>query len=180
MAITYGFYNSVAGDRTYNAEQFGAIFDGIITDGIFELIGDAFEALEDSGMVVSIGTGKAWFNHTWTLSDAVSLITLDDSDLVLDRIDAIVLEVDSSDAVRANSIKKVTGTPASVPSEPTLTNTDEVHQYPLCWVYVGAGVTSILQANITNNVGSYLAPYVTVPQAGAAAGAAVLEVQVFS
>ena len=30
MAIKYGFYNSISGDRTYNATDFGSIFDGII------------------------------------------------------------------------------------------------------------------------------------------------------
>ncbi len=180
MALTFGFYNSLAGDRTYNAEQFSAIFDGIITDGVFETIGAALETVPDTGMNILVGSGKAWFDHTWTLNDADLTLTVAPSDLALPRIDAVVLEVNASDAVRANTIKMVTGTPASVPVEPTLTNTSEIHQYPLAWIYVGAGVTSILLANITNNVGSYLCPFVTVPQAGVGGGADVLEVQVFS
>lgn len=181
MTVTYGFYNSVAGDRTYDAVQLSSLFDGIITDGVFELIGDALETVDSTGMNVIVGTGKAWFNHTWTINDADLTLTHDASDIVLNRIDTIVLEVNASLAVRANSIKIVKGTPASSPSAPTLTNTSEIHQYPLADVYIGAGISEILPANITVVVGTYLCPYITVPQAGAAGGgAAVLEVQVFS
>ena len=42
MSITSGFYNSYNGDRRYNAEQMSAIFDGIINDGVFSNIADAF------------------------------------------------------------------------------------------------------------------------------------------
>jgi len=181
MTITYGFYNSVSGDRTYNAIELSSIFDGIITDGVFELVGDGLIVSDGStGLEVVVGEGRAWFNHTWTLNDADLTLTLDDSDLVLDRIDAVILEVDSSTSIRANSIKVVTGTPASTPVEPTLTETSEIHQYPLAYIYVAAGVEEIVLTDITNLIGSYLCPFVTVPQAGSSGGAAVLEVQVFS
>lgn len=39
MALTYGFYNAELKDgkydRSYDAEDFGAMFNGIITDGVF-------------------------------------------------------------------------------------------------------------------------------------------------
>ena len=31
MAFTYGFFNSLNGDRKYTAEQLSSIFDGLIT-----------------------------------------------------------------------------------------------------------------------------------------------------
>ena len=43
MALTSGFYNSINGDRTYNAEQMSSIFDGIINDGVFASIGKVFQ-----------------------------------------------------------------------------------------------------------------------------------------
>ena len=42
MAISSGFYNSVNGDRTYDADQFGSLFDGIIAPGVFPNVGDKF------------------------------------------------------------------------------------------------------------------------------------------
>lgn len=180
MAITYGFYNSVAGDRVYDAVQFSKIFDGIISDGVFELVGDGLQVTDGTGMGVIVGTGKAWFDHTWTTNDAALGLTLTAADVVLPRIDAIVLEVNASNAVRANTIKVLTGTPASSPVEPTLTNTSEIHQYPLAYIAVAAGTTEIVPGDITDTIGSVLCPFVTFPNAGAGGGADVLEVQIFS
>lgn len=41
MSVTYGFYNSIKGDRKYNALEMSSIFDGIIVDGVYMSIGDA-------------------------------------------------------------------------------------------------------------------------------------------
>lgn len=162
MAVTYGFYNSSNGDRKYNAEQFGSIFDGIILDGIFELIGDHFAVTPVGGsLAVYVGTGRAWFNHTWTLNDSNFQVTLEASNLVLPRIDAIVLEVNES--TRTNSFKVVTGTAASSPQKPTLTNTQTVHQYALAYITVPYGATTISKANIENRVGFDDCPFVTGP-----------------
>ena len=83
------------------------------------------------------------------------------SDLLQTRIDAIVLEVDETVSSRTNSIKVITGTPASNPQKPSLTNTADIHQYPLAYVTVGVGVTSITQANIENCIGTDPCPFVT-------------------
>lgn len=161
MSVTYGFYNSLNGDRKYNTSQMSKIFDGIINDGIYEAIGNKFAVSASSGMTILVGTGRAWFDHTWTLNDAPLPITLNDSNVVMDRIDAIVLETDSTESVRVNSIKYIQGTASSTPANPVLTNTDLVHQYPLAYIYVTKGATTISQANITNKVGTTDCPYVT-------------------
>jgi len=162
MTLTYGFYDSSSSDRVYNAKQFGSIFDGIIEDGVYAGIGDKFMVVEDSpvSMDVIVGTGRAWFNHTWTLSDATISKTLATADALLNRIDVVYLEVNEDSGTRANSINVLTGTPASSPVAPTLTNTASIHQYPLAHVYVGAAVTSVSQANITNKVGTTETPFV--------------------
>lgn len=180
MTIKFGFYNSVAGDRVYDAIDISSMFDGVITDGVYELIGDALETISGTGMQVIVGEGKAWFNHTWTINDSDLALAIAASNLVNPRIDTVVLEVNASLGVRTNTIKILTGTPAAIPVEPTLTNTTDVHQYPLAYVAVGAGVSSIITANITNLVGTVYCPFVMVPQAGVGNVAGVLQMQIFS
>lgn len=131
--LTYGFYNSKNHDRRYDALQMSSIFDGIILDGVFMSIGNQFQVKQDANMTVLVDTGRAWFNHTWTLNDALLPIQVPQSEVVLDRIDALVLEVNSLVSVRANSIKIVKGTPSSNPVKPTLINNDDVHQHPLVY-----------------------------------------------
>ena len=162
MSITYGFYNSFNHDRKYNANQISSMFDGVIRDGVFSTIGDSFIVnASGTGLTVNVGTGKAWFNNTWTLNDAVLQLTLDSADVALDRIDAVVIEVDASTLVRANDIKIVKGTPSSNPVRPTLTNTEDVHQYAIAYISVNHSVSTLLQTHITNNVGSSGCPFVS-------------------
>lgn len=161
MSFTYGFYDSINHDRTYNARQMSEIFDGIINDGVFESIGSKFMVSAVSGMQIKVGSGRAWFNHTWTNNDSDMPLTLDAAEPLYKRIDAIVLEVNENQDTRANSIKIIKGTPASTPSKPTLINIDGVHQHPLAWITVNGGATAITQANIENAIGTSQTPYVT-------------------
>lgn len=162
MAVTYGFYNALNHDRLYDAIQMSSIFDGIIRDGIFSTIGDTMivTAPED-GMYVNVGSGRAWFNHTWTLNDTAYPIEAEVAEVVLDRIDAVILEVNSSAEVRANSIKFLKGTPSSNPVKPTLTHNAEVNQYALAYVRIRAGQTTIFQSDIENAVGTDETPFIT-------------------
>lgn len=161
MSFASGFFNSVDHDRLYDATDISRLFDGLIRDGIFASIGDCLVVKQSNQMNVTVGTGRAWFNHTWSYNDALYPVTIPPSEILMDRIDAVVLEINSVESVRANSIKLIKGTPSSTPTKPALTNTKEVHQYPLAYVTVGKEVTSIRQADIENCVGTSACPFVT-------------------
>lgn len=161
MAVTYGFYDSLNHDRLYNAQQMSAIFDGIINDGVFMSVGNQFHTVAGTGMQVIVKSGRAWFDSTWTLNDAEYPLSIDAADVLLTRIDAVVLEVNSEVATRANTIKVVKGTPASTPAKPTLTNTATIHQHALAYVTVAKNTTAITNSMIEIVVGKTETPYVT-------------------
>lgn len=161
MSVSSGFFNSLNGDRKYNAAQMSAIFDGLIIDGVFASIGTAFAVKAAGGLTVNVGIGKAWFDHTWTVNDSILPMTAPEAEVLLDRIDAVVLEVNGTESVRENTIKFVKGNPSSAPSRPTLTNEGNVHQYPLCYIYRKYGTALINQADITPMVGTESTPFVT-------------------
>lgn len=158
MSLTYGFYNSVNHDRVYDAVQVSSIFDGVIGDGVYETIGDALMVKPVSGLTVSVGTGRAWFNHTWTLNDALYSIGLSQSPVTKKRYDAIVLQIDEDS--RANSINVVQGIESDIPSYPTLIKTATKHQYPLAYIERTPGQIEITRSNITNKVGTSECPFV--------------------
>lgn len=85
------------------------------------------------------------------------------AEVLLNRYDAVVLDVDARTSVRANTIKIINGTPGSSPSKPEMLKDNDHWQYPLAYIYVAAGVTSIGQENITNCVGTSECPFVTAP-----------------
>lgn len=161
MSFKSGFFNSLNGDRKYYASDFSNLIDSLVIDGVFASIGTAFTVEATSGYKLNVGVGKAWFNGTWSYNDEVMPITAPLPELLLDRIDAIVLEVNTMDSVRNNSISYITGSPASTPSRPTLTKEESVHQYPLCYIYRKANSSEITQADITNMIGTDETPFVT-------------------
>lgn len=162
MALKYGFYNSLAGDRVYDAIDVSSLMKGVIDDGVLETIGTKLVPVAYSGMIIKVGIGKAWFNDTWTYNDTDLQLTVTAAHPTLPRIDTVILEVDTSLAVRANDIKILAGTPASSPAAPTLTNTSTQHQYPLANIAVAAGVTVINTGDITVLVGTVDTPYAVI------------------
>ena len=161
MALTSGFFNSKNHDRLYDATQISTLFEGLINDGVYQGVGHIFKVSASNGMNVTVDTGRAWFNNTWTRNDALIVLTVPTAEQVLKRIDAVVLEVNSLDTVRNNTIKIVKGTPASNPAKPSLTKNDDVHQYPLAYITVDPNVTVITQQKIQNAVGTSACPFVT-------------------
>lgn len=161
MALTSGFYNSVNGDRKYNAEQLSSIFDGLINDGILYNVGNRFNITALSGNNIQIGSGRAWFNHTWVYNDSNYTISLEDSSPLLNRIDAVVLEINRNSDIRSSQIMIIKGEESSSPSNPTLIKNEYQNQYPLAYIYRKANSSSITQEDITIKVGTEECPYVT-------------------
>lgn len=162
MAVTYGFYDAINGDRTYTAEEMGSIFDGIINNGVLPDYESALAvgASSPAAMNVTVAPGRAWFDHTWTHNDDTITLDVARSNASYPRIDIVVVETNKS--TRTNSIKVVTGTAASNPVAPTPESTATVKQYVLAEVRVNTGATSITAANITDKRGSADCPFASI------------------
>lgn len=148
MAITYGFFNSLNGDRVYNADDMSTYFKGLISDGVYENVGGALQVLAGSGMNVNVQSGRAIINSKWLENDAVLTLPITAAHVTLNRYTAVVIHLDMS--ARTISIITKDGTPATNPTAPTLTNGSTVKEMQLASIYVAAGATSISQSNITD------------------------------
>ena len=154
MAVTSGFFNSEKHDRLYDAEQVSSIFDGIILDGVFETYGTAFRVTAGPGnMQITVGEGRAWFSHTWTLNDGDYVIEVPEANVARQRIDCVCIDVNKTRAVRANTIMYVTGSPSST-TKPTLIDEEDHKQYPIAYITVPKAADKITNANIEYVVGS--------------------------
>jgi hypothetical protein len=133
---------------------------GLISDGIYDTIGTAFAVTAAGGNFLNLGSGRSWFNHTWTKNDATVVYEAPASEVLLNRYDCMVLEIDHSDAVRNNRIFIMSGTPASSPSLPVMAAGPLKYQYIIADVYRAAGSTEIQQINITPHQGTVQTPFV--------------------
>lgn len=160
MALRYGFYNSVGEDRLYDATELSEFFDGIVSDGVLGDVGSAFE-LTESGADIIVGTGRAWFNKTWTRNDSALTIEMPSSSNINARIDSVVLKIDPRVEGRENSIIIVEGTPSSSPVPPTLSPEVGTYLYRLGNVRRARDSVTITRANITRTVGDPDCPIAT-------------------
>ena len=162
MTVSSGFFNSVNHDRLYDAEQLSSIFDGIIIDGVYENYGEAFmvKANPDANSSVIIGTGRAWFDHTWTVNDSQFAMQLDPPNGLVERRDAIVIDVDRTTDVRKNTIKYIAGPLDG--TYPELVKETRHTQYPIAYVIRKPGEPiPIEQKDIEITVGGGECPIAT-------------------
>lgn len=163
MAITSGFFDSVNGDRKYSAQQFGNLFTGIISDGVFSGVGGGLK-VESRSSQVYINSGRAWCRGTWLDNDSYASLSVPaNTHPNYSRYDAVVLTFDTSSSVRRNSIDYISGVAAATPLKPTLKNDSLTKQMPLCYIFRPANSTTITPSNIESTIGTSACPYITGP-----------------
>jgi hypothetical protein len=155
MTERYRFFGSATGDtRQYNQVEFAEVFARLLRDGVIPNVGSDLAVTEVNplNMAVQVGIGQAWIQGYWYENDAAKEIVLTAADATNPRIDRIVLELDTvTDRVIQALVK--TGTPAVGPVPPALIRTEQTWELSLAQVYVGAAVTSVSNANITDERG---------------------------
>ena len=163
MTIKSGFFNSLNHDRVYDADDINSIFDGIITDGVFGNIGKRFAVTPGSGMSVNVGTGKARFHQIFVENDANLVLQIPQSDVLLNRIDAVVIRVDRAMSGRTGNIVVLKGMPSQNPIAPTLSNDNQIWDMPIAYINVKANVNKVNSSDIQYLVGRNTTPLITAP-----------------
>jgi hypothetical protein len=148
MGIRYGFFNSVGGDRKYDADDISNYFVKLISDGVFATPANAMQVQTGGGMQLTVTAGWAFIKCRWFSLDAVLPLTVDAADMVLSRVDRVVVRLDMSNRLMEIAIKK--GTPGSS-SPPALTRVEGgIWEISLAQVAVPGGTVALTQANITD------------------------------
>lgn len=148
MTIRSGFFNSRGGDRKYDAEQMSRYFDKLITSGVFPNPSTQLQVVATDGMILNVLPGRGIVDCHWMDNDSNHAITIDTSDAVLNRIDAVVMKLDLTEDIRDVHIEVKKGTLSTDPVPPAMTRDSYVQEYCLAMVYVGKLVNAITQADI--------------------------------
>lgn len=149
-----GFFNSMNGDRKYNAQQMSEIFEGLITDGVYESVGNKMAVQPNNGMTIQIATGRGWFAKHWVNNDTAYLQTLEASDVLLNRYCAVCVRVDESEGGRTAKPYFKYSEFATTPVKPTMERSEKVNEYCLAYVYIKAKATAITSADIEDTRGN--------------------------
>ncbi len=156
-----GFFNSIDGDRKYNADDFADYFEGILTDGIYASVGTCFQCFVSDKKIL-VGTGRAKLLNRYIRNTTDYEVQLDAADAQHDRIDTICLKVDKANSgERVGSIVTIKGTPAASPKYPEIPeNTEDVAYLRIASFRVAKNGASITQ--YARHVGETGTPYVQI------------------
>jgi hypothetical protein len=142
------FFNSVNGDRKYKASDFAEFFNSLLTNGVFPNPSTNLQVIANNNMTVTVKAGKAWINGYVYINYSDLILPIEVADGVLNRIDRIVLRMDTVGRAINAAVKK--GTLASTPMAPALQRDADGYELGIADIYGGKGVTSINQSNITD------------------------------
>ena len=146
MSFSYGFFNAQNLDRVYTAEDFTAYLSSLICNGILDTYRQCF-APTVKNLSVTFGTGKAWINGHYLISD--TLHTIDCASYVdesLDRYVVIALFCDLS--TRTCGLRIQPGIAATEPVIPSFTNNNVTTYLTLAAVRLRAGVTELIAEDV--------------------------------
>ena len=146
MSFSYGFFNAKNLDRVYTAEDFTAYLSSLICNGILDTYRQCF-APTVKNLSVTFGTGKAWINGHYLISD--TLHTVDCASYVdesLDRYVVIALFCDLS--TRICGIRIQPGIAATEPVIPSFTNNNVTTYLTLAAVRLRAGATELTAEDV--------------------------------
>lgn len=156
MAIQSYFFNAVLNDgvydRLYNAEDVTSYLDLLVGNGVFPNPSTMLQVRASSGMNVIVGAGAGWINGHKLVNTSDMTLTLDASDVVLNRIDDVIFYVDFNQRTMGIEVKK--GTNASSPTAPTLQRNNTRYEMCLAQITVNKQVTAITSAMITDTRGN--------------------------
>ena len=146
MAEKFFPFNSVSGDREYDAEDFAAYFADILSSGV-SANGDNLGVTPAGGLNLSVGPGRALIKGHQYRNTATITLTVS-AGAANPRIDRVVARLDV--AARRPFISVVPGTPSNTPTPPALTRNDDYYEIGLASIDVAASAISLSAANITD------------------------------
>ncbi len=140
----YGMFDFAEGDSDiyqYSSAEFAELVKGLAGNGVSQNVGDSF-AITANGLELTVGNGNCFINGRFGFNEDSSTITLDAETASLQRIDRVIIQLDTAN--RKMELLTVKGTAASTATAPDLTQNDLIYQLPLYRALITNGSTVTL------------------------------------
>lgn len=152
--LKFSFFDSIIGadgqpDRAFGAGDFSKYFGTLIKNGIFPNPSSNFQIMGDqNNMTVKAEAGLAWIEGHLGYDDSVYILNIDKADSSMDRIDRIVLRLDTLERCIKWVVKK--GEFSASPTPKPLQRDADGYEIAIADVRVGKGVSKITQSAVTD------------------------------
>lgn len=153
IELASGFFNAImqdgVPDRTYNCDDLNEFLKGLVSEnGIYAEVSSACQVVASSGMNVVVKTGKGQIGFNWFEIESDTTLEIANSDVVLNRIDRVVIQRSLTNRNTVIYVKQ--GTLASNPKPPALTRNESVYEIALADILVSKNISAITTALITD------------------------------
>lgn len=152
--LNYSFFNAILDpegnpDRAFDANDFSKYFGTLIKNGIFPNPSSNFQIQGDqNNMSVKAEPGLAWIEGHLRYDDSVFILQIDPADSTLDRIDRVVLRLDTLERCIKWVVKK--GELSGRPVAKTLQRDADAYEIALADITINHGATKVTQTMITD------------------------------
>ena len=148
--VTYDTDGTPVYDRAISSEPLRNLLHKLFTDGILPDVSTNLQVVAGTGMNVVVKAGFAIVQGCLKLEENDRTLALQASNVTSDRIDTVVLRLNSNDDQRYCDLYIREGTPATNPVRPNLVRSDSVYELGLADIFVTKTITSITQSKITD------------------------------
>ena len=157
MAINSYFFNALPDgsggyDRVYNADDITGYLDLLVSTGVFANPANNLQVVARGNMNITVEAGSAWINGYKMVNTADYPLTIDGADLLMNRIDSVIVFWDANTRTMGLQVKK--GANAANPVAPELVRNGTRYELQLATVAVNKQATAITQANIKDTRGN--------------------------
>ena len=164
--IKGGFFNSIAGDRKYNAEEMNRPYKRIISEGIFATpqgtpSTDLQVLSADDGMNIIVKAGDGLLGEKWFENPSDLAITVANNTSIVPRIDSIIIQVDNTQNGRICNVVYREGEPNSNAEPPIINNIENIIEKRIANIRVAPSTVFIGQDLIYDLRGSSECPWIT-------------------
>lgn len=137
-------------DRAETSDLFRLLFSKLVSNGVLASPSDCFQVVAAEGLNVTVRPGFGMINGAFAYDEAENTLTLEKAPAQYSRIDRIVLRCNYADRLCELVVK--TGTVANNPVAPKIVQpaAGDYYELGLATVTMGANVTAVTQANITD------------------------------
>ncbi len=151
MALKSYFFNAKKKpngelDRLYNAQDFTNYLGGIICNGIFPEPSTCLQVFASDNYDIVVKKGQAWINGYKFENTSDYILTVERPDVILNRIDRVVLQLDKIQRQIFLFVKK--GVLSNSPKPPELTRNNDIWELCLAEINVDKQLQNITESKI--------------------------------
>lgn len=148
--VTYDEEGSPIYDRAISSAPYRKLLRELFSTGIMPTNSENMQVAAGEGMSVIVRPGFAVVEGCLKLEEETRILALQAADSTLDRIDTVVLRLDSNDSARVCDFYIVQGVPSLVPVHPDLTRAGSIYEIALADVLVTKQSSVISDSKITD------------------------------